>query len=184
MVVVENLHLKQLNVKTTFLCGDLEEYVYMKQPEGFMVASKESSMCKLKKSLYSLKQAPRQWYKKFDSFMSSNGFTRCQVDHCYYIKKFNNRFIILLLSVDDMLTVGPNIQEMNNLKWELSKQFVMKDISAARQILGMRISRDIAIGTLILSQTKYINKVLSKFNMQNAKPVSTPLGTYFKLSKE
>ena len=97
--------------------------------------------------------------------MSSNSFRRCQVDHCCYIKKFNNRFIILLLSVDDMLIVGSDMQEINNLKRELSKQSAMKDKGAARKIIGMRISRDIAIGTLTLSQTKFINKVLSKFNM-------------------
>ena len=137
----------------------------MKQLQGFMVASKESFMCKLKKSLYTLKQDPRQWYKKVDSFMSNNSFRRCQVDHCCYIKKFNNSFIILLFSVDDMLISGFDMKEINNLKRELSKQFAIKDLGATRLILIMRISRDIVVGTLTLSQVEYINKVFSKFNM-------------------
>ena len=184
IVAAENLHLEQLDVKTVFLHGDLEEELYMRQPEGFIKEDKKNLVCRLKKSLYGLKQAPRQWYKKFDSFMSSHGFTRCQADHCCYFKKIDNNFIILLLYVDDMLVAGSNRQEIVNLKLKLSKQFEMKDRGAAKQILGMRIQRDTNSRTLLLSQDKYINKVLSRFNMQNAKVVSTPLGVHFRLSKE
>ena len=137
MVAVENLHLEQLDVKTTFLHGDLEEDLYMIQPEGFIVQGQENLVCKLRKSLYGLKQAPRQWYKKFDSFMHRIGFKRCEVDHCCYIKFFDNSYIILLLYVDDMLIVGSGIEEINNLKKQLSKQFAMKDLGAAKQILGI-----------------------------------------------
>ena len=184
IVATENLHLEQLDVKTAFLHGDLEEELYMRQPEGFIKEDRKNLVCRLKKSLYGLKQAPRQWYKKFDSFMSSHGFTRCQADHCCYFKKIDNNFIILLLYVDDMLVAGSNMQEIVNLKLKLSKQIEMKDLGAAKQILGMRIKRDTNSRTLLLSQDKYINKVLSRFNMQNAKVVSTPLGVHFRLSKE
>ncbi|KAL6332866.1 hypothetical protein AAG906_017135 [Vitis piasezkii] len=155
----------------TFLHGDLEEDLYMIQQEGFT-------------SLYGLKQAPRQWYKKFDNFMHRIGFKRCEADHCCYVKSFDNSYIILLLYVDDMLIVGSDIEKINNLKKQLSKQFAMKDLGAAKQILGMRIIRDKANGTLKLSQSEYVKKVLSRFNMNEAKPVSTPLGSHFKLSKE
>ena len=114
----------------------------MRQPEGFIKEDKKNLVCRLKKSLYGLKQAPRQWYNKFDSFMSNHGFTKCQVDHCCYFKKFDNNFIILLLYVDDMLVAEPDMQEIVNLKQKLSKQFEMKDLGAAKQILGMRIKRD------------------------------------------
>ncbi|RVW62119.1 Retrovirus-related Pol polyprotein from transposon TNT 1-94 [Vitis vinifera] len=184
MVAAENLHLEQLDVKTAFLHGDLEEDLYMIQPEGFIVQGQENLVCKLRKSLYGLKQAPRQWYKKFDNFMHRIGFKRCEADHCCYVKSFDNSYIILLLYVDDMLIVGSDIEKINNLKKQLSKQFAMKDLGAAKQILGMRIIRDKANGTLKLSQSKYVKKVLSRFNMNEAKPVSTPLGSHFKLSKE
>ena len=77
-----------------------------------------------------------------------------------------------------------SIKEINNLKKQLSKQFAMKDLGAAKQILGMRIIRDKTNGTLKLSQSENVKKVLNKFNMNEAKPVSTPLGSHFKLSKE
>ena len=116
MVAVENLHLEQLDVKTTYFHDDLEEDLYMIQLEGFTIQGQKNLVCKLKKSLYGLKQAPRQWYKKFDSFMHRIGFKRYEVDYCCYVKSFDNSFIILLLYVDDMLIAGSSIEEINNLK--------------------------------------------------------------------
>ena len=83
-----------------------------------------------------------------------------------------------------MLIIGSSNEEINNLKKQLSKQFAMKDLGATKQILGMRIIRDKANGTLKLSQPEYLKKVLSRFIMNEAKPISTPLGSHFKLSKE
>ena len=111
-------------------------------------------------------------------------FNRCEADHCCYVKSFDNSYIILLLYVDNMLIAGSKIEELNNLKKQLSKQFAMKDLGAAKQILGIRIIRDKTNGTLKLLQLEYVKKVLSRFNMNEAKPVSTPLGSHFKLSKE
>ena len=121
MVVVENLHLEQLDVKTAFLHGDLEEDIYMSQLEGIIVQGQKSLVCKLRKCLYGLKQASRQWYKKFYSFMYRTGFKRCEADHCRYVKFFDNSYIILVLYVDDMLIAGSSTKEMNNLKKHLSK---------------------------------------------------------------
>ena len=121
MVATENLHLEQLGVKTAFLYGDLEEDIYMIQPKGFIIQRQENLVCKLRKSLYDLKQAPRQWYKKFDNFMHRIGSKRCEADHFCYIKSFDNSYIILLLYVNDMLIAKPSIEEINNLKKQLSK---------------------------------------------------------------
>ena len=73
-------------MKTVFLHGELEEVIYMDQPVGFIVPGKEDFVCKIKKSLYGLKQSPRQWYKRFDSFMLSHGFKRSEFNRCVYIK--------------------------------------------------------------------------------------------------
>ena len=109
------------NVKMTFLHSDLEEYIYMIQPEGFIVQGQENLVCKLRKSSYGLKQVSRQWYKKFDSFMHKIGFKRCEADHYSYVKFFDNSYIILLLYVDDILIAGSSIEEINDLKKQLSK---------------------------------------------------------------
>ena len=81
LVAVEDLHMEQLDVRTTFLHGDLEEEIYMQQPQGYEVKGKENLFCKMKKSLYALKQAPRQWYLKFDKFMTEQGYSRFHSDH-------------------------------------------------------------------------------------------------------
>ena len=112
-----DLEVEQMDVKTAFLHGDLEEEIYMEQLEGFKERGKENYVCKLKKSLYGLKQAPRQWYKKFESVMGEQGYKKTTSDHCVFVQKFSNDdFIILLLYVDDMLIVGQNIFRIDNLK--------------------------------------------------------------------
>lgn len=116
LVAKEDFHLQQMDMKTVFLYGDLGEEIYMQQPQGFEVKGKEKLVCKLQKSLYGLKQALRQCYKKFDSFMKNNGFLRCEADCCCYIKRFDNSYIILLFYVDDMLIVGVNLYEINMLR--------------------------------------------------------------------
>ena len=179
-----HLEIEQLDVKTAFLHGDLQEEIYMDQPEGFEVKGKEHMVCKLKKSLYGLKQAPRQWYKKFDSFMVSHSFQRTAADPCVYFKSYGDDFIILLLYVDDMLIVGQDVEMIRKLKVDLSRSFDMKDLGPAKQILGMAITRDRKAGKLWLSQENYVEQILKRFNMQHAKSVSTPLANHFKLTKK
>ncbi|KAJ8485617.1 hypothetical protein OPV22_018102 [Ensete ventricosum] len=176
-----DLEIEQLAVKTAFLHGDLEEKIYMEQPEGFKVKGKENLVCKLKKSFYGLKQAPRQWYKKFDSFMIKNEYKRTTSDHCVYIKRFGENFIILLIYVDDIIILGKDMSMIDRLKKDLSESFAMKDMGPAKQILGMQISRDIRKRKIWLSQEKYIENVLDRFSMGNTKPVDSPLAGHFKL---
>lgn len=180
----QNLEIEQMDVKTAFLHGDLEEEIFMKQPEGFVVEGKEEYVWRLKKSLYGLKQAPRQWYKKFMSIMREQGYKKKSSDNCVFVKKFaDGDFIILLLYVDDMLIVGKDTSRIDSLKKQLSKSFAMKDLGPAKQILGIQITRDRDSKKLFLSQEKYIEKVLQKFRMDKAKVVSSPLASHFKLSK-
>ena len=116
--------------------------------------------------------------------MNRTGFKRCEANHCCYVKFFDNSYIILLLYVDDMIIARSSIEEINNLKKQLSKQFAMKDLGVVKQILDMRISRDKANGTLKLSQAEYVKKILSRFNTNEAKIVSTPTGSHFKINKQ
>ena len=184
LVAQLNLELAQLDVKTAFLHGDLKEEIYMSQPDGFKVAGKENWVCKLSKSLYGLKQSPRQWYKRFDQFMMGQKYTRSKYDHCVYLRKLrDDSYIYLLLYVDDMLIASKSQVEIDKMKAQLSKEFEMKDLGETKKILGMEISRDRTRGKLCLTQKQYLKKVLQRFGMnENSKPVSTPLAPHLKLS--
>ena len=184
LVAQFNMELVQMDVKITFLHGDLAEEIYITQPDGFKVVGKENWVCKLSKSLYGLKQSPRQWYKRFDQFMISQNYSRSSFDHCVYFRKLQDgSFIYLLLYVDDMLIASRNQGEICRLKAQLSKKFEMKDLGEAKKILGMEIARDRQRGTLCLTQKQYLKKVLQRFGMsEKTKPVSTPLAPHFKIS--
>ena len=115
VVAAENLELLQLDVKTAFFHGDLDEEIYMEQPQGFASTGQEHLVCRLRKSLYGLKQAPRQWYWKFDDFVQSIGFLRSDEDHCLYSKDApDGSPIFLILYVDDMLRHSGELAE---LRW-------------------------------------------------------------------
>jgi hypothetical protein len=139
----DRLVVKGFAQKKTFPHGDLEEDIYMQQPQGYEVKGKENLVCRLKKSLYGLKKDPRKWYLKFDRFMTKQGYSICHSDHGVYFKNIENgSYIILLLYVDDMIVAGSNMQDINVLKKKLSNSFVMNDLGVAKKILGTRIIRD------------------------------------------
>ncbi|CAM8945117.1 unnamed protein product [Rhodiola kirilowii] len=162
-----------MDVKTAFLNGDLEEEIYMKQPEGFIMSGQEHKVCKLVKSLYGLKQAPMQWHQKFDEVVLSDGFILNQSDKCVY-SKFDNsgNGVIICLYVDDMLIFGTNLKCINQTKEFLSSKFSMKDMGEAEVILGIRIKK--VKGGLALTQSHYIENVLKKFNYMDCHPLTTP----------
>ena len=179
-----DLKVQQLDIKTTFLRGDLEEEIYMQQLEGFVEKGKENLVCRLRKSLYGLKQAPQQWYQKFKSFMVDHSFDKTHADHCDFVKKYDGGdFLILLLYVYDMLIVKQDPKKIRSLKKALTRSSSMKDMGPTKQILGMHIVRYRTKKLLWLSQEMCVTKVLQRFNMQNSKSVGLTLPTNCKLSK-
>ena len=117
--------------------------------------------------------------------MRSQSYARSNEDSCLYTKKcIDDSYVILILYVDDMLIAGKNKDELSKLKKNLSQTFDMKDLGNAKHILGMRITRDRSNGCIYLSQSEYVCKILKRFNMENAKPLSTPLSMHVKLSKD
>jgi len=140
-----------MDVKTTFLHEDLEEEIYMKQLEGFAVKGKKELVCKLKKSLYGLKQSPRMWYQKFDTFIQGLSFIKSKADHYVYFKLIGDHVIYLVLYVDDMLLVGNDKEIIQDLNTQLSSKFDLKYLGATNYILGMEIKRDRANRKLSLN---------------------------------
>jgi len=109
-------------------------------------------------------------------------YRRCEYDCCVYVKSLDDdSFIFLLPYVDDMVIAAKSIMEVNNLKVLLSREFDMKDLGTAKKILGMEIRMDRDVRRLWLSQAGYVKKVLERFSMENAKPVSTPLANHFRV---
>ncbi|PNX67522.1 retrotransposon protein putative Ty1-copia sub-class, partial [Trifolium pratense] len=156
IVAIYNLVVHQMDVKTAFLNGDLEEEIYMEQPEGFVVHGQETKVCKLEKSLYGLKQAPKQWHEKFDNLMVSNGFKLNESDKCIYYKSDNNICTMICLYVDDMLIFGSNLSAVNDVKSLLCNIFDMKDLGEASVIQGIKITR--SEKGISLDQSHYVEK--------------------------
>ena len=163
-----DMELHQMDVKTAFLNGDLNEEVYMIQPEGFVANDSGKLVCRLKKSIYGLKQASRQWYLKFHSVVASYGFVENKVHQCIYCKVSGRKFIFLILYVDDILLASSDLDLLHETKRMLSKNFDMKDLGEASFVLGIEIHRNRSRGLLGLSQRAYVDRILERFNMQNA----------------
>ncbi|KAM2924483.1 hypothetical protein COP2_040580 [Malus domestica] len=178
-----DLELHQMDVKTAFLNGDLQEAIYMKQPVGFVEKGKENLVCKLNKSIYGLKQASRQWYLKFDQIVSAQGFVENKLDDCIYIKFSGSEFIFLVLYVDDILLASSCPQLLHSTKRMLSDNFEMKDLGEAHYVLGIEIVRDRKRRLLGLSQKGYIDRVLEKFHMASCNCGQVPVNKGDKFSK-
>jgi hypothetical protein len=174
-----NFEIHQMDVKTAFLNGELEEEIYMHQPEGFVMPNHERKVCKLIKSLYNFKQAPKQWHENFVKAVVANGFKIHNSDKCVYSKFHKNQGVIICLYVDDMLIFGIDFESIENTKNLLSSSFDMKDLGIADVILGIRIVRN--ENGLVLNQSHYIEKVLKRFNQFDCKPVCTPFDASMKL---
>jgi hypothetical protein len=175
LVAHYDLELHKMDVKTTFLNMDLLENVYITQPKGFAVKGKEHIGCHLKKSIYGLKQASKQWYLKFDETIRNIGFKENEEDNCIYVKFKNGKFIFLILYVDDILLASSDVSLMLEIKRFLSSNFDMKDLGEASFILGIEIHRDRRKRVLRLSQKTYLKNVLKKFSMHACNPTPTPI---------
>ncbi|KAK8574321.1 hypothetical protein V6N13_016122 [Hibiscus sabdariffa] len=174
----------QMDVKTSFLNGKLEEDVYMTQPEGFVTPENAGKVCKLQRSIYGLKQASRSWNLHFNDAIKEFGFIRNEDEPCVY-KKFSGSIVsFLILYVDDIIIIGNDIPTLQSIKTWLSSCFSMKDLGEASYILGVKIYRYRSRQLLGLSQSTYIDKVLKRFSMEESKRGFLPMRHGISLSKE
>src|SRR3954467_992996 len=159
----------QMDVKTAFLNGNLDEDVYMIQPEGFVDPQNASKVCKLQKSIYGLKQAARSWNIRFKEVVKSFGFIENEKEPCVFKKFSGSSIVFLILYVGDILLIGNDIPMLEAVKDSFKNSFAMKDLGEAAYILGIKIYRDRSRRLIGLSQSTYIDKVLKRFNMHEAK---------------
>jgi hypothetical protein len=167
----------QMDVKTTFLNGIIEEEVYIEQPEGFEVHGRDSHVCRLRRALYGLKQAPRAWYSRIDNYLQGMGFTKSEADSNLYYIIVGGEPLILVLYVDDLFLTGSE-RLIAECKRDLASEYEMKDLGLMHYFLGLEVwQRD---GQTFLGQGKYAVEILKRFGMLDCRPMSMPMVTNWK----
>ena len=186
MLLVYAAHKKfkvyQMDVKTTFLNGILEEEVYIEKPEGFVDPDNRDMVCRLHKALYGLKQAPRAWYERLHTYLLSIGFVRTSENNNLYMKgDTDDTIIIAKIFVDDIIFGGQD-HICKAFADEMQKEFEMSMFGEIKFFLGLQVIQQ--SDGIFITQSKYIKEVLKTFGMEDAKPVGTPMATGSKLTKE
>ena len=182
LAVQKGLRLHQMDVTAAFLNGDLKEEVYMKQPEGFIKEGKEHLVCRLKHSLYGLKQSSRCWNFALDSQLKEMGYTQSISDPCIYTSTEGGMSIIGVY-VDDIVIAGESTEKVQEVKHTLSRKFNMKDLGELNHFLGVQVIQDHDKGTMWIGQSQYTDTILKKFGMDQSKSIRTPVNTNLKLRK-
>lgn len=179
----DDMKLHLLDIKTAFLNGDLEENIYICQPEGY--AQGDSGLaCHLNKTLYGLKQAPRAWHNRLHRELVSYGYRASEADPGLYIYNGKTADIFLLVYVDDILIASKDMSMVQDIKDRLMGTFDARDLGEASTYLGMTIARDRGSGTIKISQPRLTNDLISKFGMDDSKTKSIPVSTAIKFSKD
>ncbi|GJT16659.1 retrotransposon protein, putative, ty1-copia subclass [Tanacetum coccineum] len=173
----------QMDVKTVFLNGYLDEDIYMVQPEGFVDTKYPKKLCNLQRSIYGLKQASRSWNKRFDEEIKKFGFTQNLDEPCVYQKASGSNVTFPILYVDDIIIMGNHILSLQSVKTYLGKCFAMKDLGEAAFILGIKIYRDRSKRLIGLGQNAYMDKILKRCRMDNSKRGYIPMQERLCLNK-
>jgi len=173
-----------MDAVTAFLNSILKDTIYVRQPEGYEDPEHPELVCLLNKALYGLKQSALEWYSTLREVLESEelGFKRIDADHAVFIARTGLSTTYLALFVDDIAIFGDDEQFISSTKRKLSARFRMKDLGIMKRFLGLDISRN-SKGDVILSQEHYLERVLHRFGMQDAKPAPTPMPSNFKQRK-
>ena len=178
LALSEELDMRLMDVITAYLYGSIDSDIHMKIPEGFKlpeaVSTKPRSMLsiKLQRSLYELKQSRRMWYNRLSEYLLKEGYVNNPICPCVFIKKSETGFAIIAVYVDDLNLVGTP-EELTKTEEYLKKEFEMKDLGKTKFCIGLQIEH-FPNGVLV-HQSTYIKKILKRFNMDKAHPLSSPM---------
>lgn len=178
------MHVHQMDVVSAYIQGNLHDEIYMEQPEMFKKKENPEKVCKLNKPIYGLKQSGREWYNRLDKFVSEQGGYQNEADPCVYVFGENEKRVIMIIYVDDILLASKCLKEIDKVKEKLKMEFEINDLGKVSDILGIHIEREGEIGKMKLTQEKYVKELLTKFNMNSADIVATPIESNTKISKE
>ena len=183
--VQNNMKIDQMDVVTAFLNSKLEEDTYMTQPEGYVKPGEEKKVCKLKRSLYGLKQSPRCWNMAFKEHMKSINLKPSTAYPCIFVRKEKTGEVsIIVVYVDDLIVVAKTDKRMQEIKESLTSKFKMKDLGRLQHCLRITVEDDNSGSCLWLHQKPYISSMLDIFGLAEAKTVSTPANFSAKLRKD
>ncbi|GJV55060.1 putative ribonuclease H-like domain-containing protein [Tanacetum coccineum] len=172
----------QIDVKSAFLYGAIEEEVYVSQPPGFVDPEFPDKVYKVKKALYGLHQAPRAWYETLSTYLMENGFRRGTIDKNLFIKKIKNNILLVQVYVDDIIFRSTNKSLSTKFEQLMHKRFQMSSMRELTCFLGLQVKQ--RKDGIFLSQDKYVGDILQKFGFSNVKSTSTPMETHKPLSKD
>ena len=181
IAAIRDLEIPQLDIKGAYLNGDLQEEIYMRQPEGFNDGS--GRVCWLYKTLYGLKQSGREWNRKLNKRLTELGFSRNKVDHCVYVRECDGETAGITVWVDDLLVFTKTEEEGNELARDLKSEFEVNDMGEPKMIIGVEIKRDRDSQSLTISQKNYVRTVLEHFGLAKANSVAMPLDPNIILQK-
>jgi Reverse transcriptase (RNA-dependent DNA polymerase) len=181
LATIEDLELESVDISSAYLNGELEEEVYMRQPEGF-VEKGDDWYWRLIKSLYGLKQAGRCWHRKLNEVLESMGFKRTVCEHSIWIYHRGEERIIIPVFIDDITIAARNKEAIQRVKDDLKAHFKLRDLGPTSFLLGVEIKRDRTTRTLTLSQRQYVLDILERFGLADCNSVTTPLDPSVRLS--
>ena len=172
---------EQLDIKTAFLYGELNEEIYIQQPPGFEDGT--NKVCLLKKVIYGLKQAPRKWYSKLWEELQGMGFNRSDCDEAMFMRGEESERVYMLVYVDDILVFSPSAAAIKHVVQLLQERFQCRSLGMVSYYLGLHIERDLHRGLMKVHQEKYITKLLERFGVRPNRDASTPFAYNFKVVK-
>ena len=179
---IMDFKLYQMDVKSAFLNGLIQEEVYVEQPPGFEIPDKPNHVYKLQKALYGLKQAPRAWYERLSNFLLEKDFSRGKVDTTLFIKRKHNDILLVQIYVDDIIFGSTNDSLCKEFSLDMQSEFEMSMMGELKYFLGLQIKQ--TQEGIFINQSKYCKELIKRFGMDSAKHMSTPMSTNCYLDKD
>ncbi|KAJ9560871.1 hypothetical protein OSB04_006031 [Centaurea solstitialis] len=172
----KNFKVYQMDVKSAFLYGKIEEEVYVCQPPGFEDPRYPDRVYKLNKALYGLHQAPRAWYDTLSTYLLENDFTRGVIDKTLFIKREKQEILLVQIYVDDIIFGSTKSSMCKEFEDLMHKKFKMSAMGELTFFLGLQVAQK--EDGIFIHQSKYVKDILHKFGFSDVKPASTPMETH------
>jgi len=175
MAAQRDWEIHQVDIKSAYLYAELKEEIYMRAPPGYLKEGDEGKVLKLLRSLPGLKQDGYEWSEELASVFAKLGFTRSQVDQAVYYRRSDEEHTVITVSVDDMAVTSKHLRHITQFKHQLCQYFEISDLGELNWLLGLKVERDRTARTITLSQKAYIDTVLERFQLTDAKTAQTPM---------